>query len=68
MQDTKRLFRTLAIANFLLYLGFNVWRAVFNNFAVEELGVSAAQMGLLQSAREIPGLLGFLLGFLVLWF
>ena len=68
MQDTKRLFRTLAIANFLLYLGFNVWRAVFNNFAVEELGVSAAQMGLIQSAREIPGLLGFVLGFLVLWF
>ena len=68
MQDTKRLFRTLAIANFLLYLGFNVWRAVFNNFAVEELGVSAAQVGFVQSAREIPGLLGFVLGFLVLWF
>jgi predicted MFS family arabinose efflux permease len=66
MKDTKRLFRTLAVANLFLYLGFNVWRAVFNNFAVEELGVNAAQMGVIQSLREVPGLLGFMIGFLVL--
>ena len=64
--DTKRLFRTLVIANFFLYLGFNVWQAVFNNFAVEELGINAAQVGVVQSLREVPGLLGFVLGFLVL--
>jgi MFS family permease len=67
MKDTKRLFLILAVANFFLYLGFNVWQAVFNNFAVEELGVSATQIGLLQSLRELPGLMGFLLGFLALW-
>jgi len=67
MSDAKRLFRTLAIANFFLYLGFNVWQAVFNNFAVEELGVDASQMGLIQSLREVPGLMGFVLGFLALW-
>jgi predicted MFS family arabinose efflux permease len=66
MKDTKRLFRMLAVANLFLYLGFNVWRAVFNNFAVEELGVNAAQMGVIQSLREVPGLLGFVVGFLVL--
>jgi len=64
--DIKRLFRTLVIANFFLYLGFNVWQAVFNNFAVEELGINAAQVGVVQSLREVPGLLGFVLGFLVL--
>ena len=64
--DIKRLFRILVIANFFLYLGFNVWQAVFNNFAVEELGVNAAQVGVVQSLREVPGLLGFVLGFLVL--
>lgn len=61
-----RLFRVLVVANFFLYLGFNIWRAVFNNFAVEELGVRADQIGFIQSVREIPGLMGFILGFLVL--
>jgi MFS family permease len=68
MSDTRRLFRTLAIASFFLYLGFNVWRAVFNNFAVEEIGVSATQIGVIQALREVPGLLGFTLGFLALVF
>jgi MFS family permease len=67
MNDSKKLFRILAFSNFFLYLGFNVWRAVFNNFAVEELGVGASQMGVIQALREIPGLMGFLLGFLALW-
>jgi MFS family permease len=67
MKDTKSLFRTLAFANLFLYLGFNVWRAIFNNFAVEEIGVSASQIGLIQSIREVPGLMGFVLGFLALW-
>ena len=68
MKDTKQLFRTLAVANFFLYFGFNIWQAIFNNFAVEEIGVSAAQIGILQALRELPGLMGFVLGFLALWF
>jgi MFS family permease len=68
MNDSKRLFRTLAVANFFLFFGFNIWRAVFNNFAVEEIGVGADQIGIIQAVREIPGLLGFLLGFLAIWF
>lgn len=67
MNDTKRLFRTLAVANFFLFFGFNVWQAIFNNFAVEEIGVSATQIGLIQALRELPGLMGFVLGFLALW-
>jgi MFS family permease len=67
MQDLKRLFRILFVANFFLYLGFNIWQAVFNNFAVEEMGIRANQIGLIQSVRELPGLMGFLLGFLALW-
>jgi MFS family permease len=67
MKDTKSLFRTLVFANLFLYLGFNVWRAIFNNFAVEEIGVTASQIGLTQSIREVPGLLGFVIGFLALW-
>ncbi|MGD9049008.1 MAG: MFS transporter [Anaerolineae bacterium] len=67
MKQYKRLFITLAIATFFMSFGFNVWRAIFNNFAVEEIGVTATQIGLIQSLREVPGLLGFTLGFLVLW-
>jgi MFS family permease len=67
VKDTKRLFYILAVASFFLSFGFNVWRAVFNNFAVEEIGVNATQIGLIQSLREVPGLMGFVLGFLVLW-
>ena len=67
MKDSKQLFRTLVIANLFLYFGFNVWRALFNNFAVEEIGVTATQIGLIQSLREVPGLMGFLLGFVAIW-
>jgi MFS family permease len=68
MKDTKQLLRTLTLANFFLYFGFNIWSAIFNNFAVEEIGVSASQIGIIQSLREVPGLMGFVLGFLALWF
>jgi len=66
MDDSKHLFRVLVVANFSLYLGFEIWQGIFNNYAVEELGVRADQIGLIQSVREIPGLLGFVLAFLVL--
>ncbi|GAB4526088.1 MAG: MFS transporter [Anaerolineae bacterium] len=62
----RRLFITLAIANFLLFFGFSIWMAVFNNFAVEHIGVRPEQIGLIQSLREIPGLLGFTFAMLAL--
>jgi predicted MFS family arabinose efflux permease len=58
--------RTLLVSNFLLFLGFNLWRTLFNNFAVEELSIGPAQVGMIQSLREIPGLLGFAAGFLAM--
>jgi len=67
VKDSKKLFAILAVSNFFLFFGFSIWRAIFNNFAVEELGVRADQIGLIQAIREVPGLLGFGLGFLVLW-
>lgn len=49
----------IVVSNFLLSFGFGVWQALFNNFAVEELTLGATQVGLIQSIREVPGLLGF---------
>jgi predicted MFS family arabinose efflux permease len=56
----------IALNNLLMSAGFGIWQSVFNNFAVEELGFRADQIGLIQAIREIPGLLGFLVGVLAL--
>jgi predicted MFS family arabinose efflux permease len=56
----------IVASNFLLSFGFGVWQALFNNFAVEELTLGATQVGLIQSIREVPGLLGFGVGLLAL--
>lgn len=56
----------IVVSNLLLSFGFQLWRSLFNNFAVEELGVRADQIGLIQSIREVPGLMGFTVGLLAL--
>ena len=40
-------------------VGFSTWFALLNNFAVQRAHFSGAQIGMLQSIREIPGLLSF---------
>jgi MFS family permease len=67
MRRTRTALIVIAINNLLLYLGFSLWQSIFNNFAVEELGVRANQIGLIQAIREVPGLLGLLVGVLVLF-
>ncbi len=49
----------LMAMNFINFLGFAGWSALLNNFAREAVGFTGAEMGLLQSVREIPGLLSF---------
>jgi predicted MFS family arabinose efflux permease len=65
--DKRRTLTYLVVANFLLYFGFRIWQASINNFAVEDLGIGALDVGWMQSLREIPGLTGFLLGFLAIY-
>lgn len=65
--DKRRTLVYLILSNFLLYLGFRVWQTMINNFAVEEIGIGPAGIGWLQALREVPGLMGFLLGFLALF-
>lgn len=65
--DKRRTLIFLIFSNFLLYFGFQVWRTMINNFAVEEIGIGPASVGWLQALREVPGLMGFLLGFLALF-
>lgn len=42
-------------------IGYQGWTLLYTNFAVESAGLSAADNGLVQSLREVPGLLGFLI-------
>ena len=48
----------LAMA-FLMPFVFSVWMALLNNFVVEKAAFTGAEIGLLQSIREIPGFLAF---------
>lgn len=67
LKQNRRILVYLVVSNLMLYFGFNVWQAMFNNFAVEELGVGPGSMGWIQAIREVPGLVGFLVGLLALF-
>ena len=54
------------IGNFALMFGFSLWRNLFNNFAVEEIGVTATQIGIIHAIRELPGLMGFVVALIVM--
>jgi len=47
---------------------FGVWSALINNFAIEQAAFTGADMGALQSLREVPGFLSFTVIFLLLIF
>ena len=40
-------------------ISWAVWLNLLNNFAIEEINFTGAEMGILQSVREIPGFLAF---------
>ena len=67
-RQNKHLLFFLLAANLLQTFGHSVWRALFNNFAVEEIGMGADAIGWIQSVRELPGLLAFAVAFLALVF
>jgi predicted MFS family arabinose efflux permease len=67
LKENRRMLIYLVVSNFMLYFGFRVWQAMFNNFAVEEMGVGPGSIGWIQAVRELPGLMGFLVGLLALF-
>lgn len=66
-------FRTLSplalliTMNLAMTLSFATWQLLINNFAHQEVGFDGAQYGELQSLREIPGFLAFLVVYLLLF-
>ncbi len=47
-------------------LSFATWQALLNNFAIERAAFTGAEIGILQSLREVPGFLAFAVIFVLL--
>ncbi|MEW6412778.1 MAG: MFS transporter [Candidatus Zixiibacteriota bacterium] len=59
---------TVTLSAISVNIGFYAWRVMFNNFGVEVFGASPTEVGIIQAAREIPGLLAFGVGALAVYF
>ncbi|MEM7376612.1 MAG: MFS transporter [Pseudomonadota bacterium] len=51
--------RLLCLMAAAMPMAFSTWMVVINNFAVERAAFSGAEIGILQSLREVPGFLAF---------
>ena len=58
----------LAIASIVMSVTFAGWMAMLNNFVIEQAAFTGAEIGMLQSLREIPGFLAFTAIFVLLVF
>lgn len=59
--------RTLLILmSVVMPFTFSVWQVLLNNFAIEQANFSGAEIGILQSLREVPGFLAFTAVFILL--
>lgn len=60
------MYRYLIVMTAASTMGLQAWRTLFDNFAVRVAGLDGAQVGMIQSVREIPGLMTFLVVFVLL--
>lgn len=67
MIRNNEMFLFLMILTVGASLGFQGWRTLFNNFAVDEIGLNGFSIGGIQSFREVPGFLAFTVVFLLLF-
>ena len=61
------MYRYLIVLTIGSTVGLQAWRTLFNNFAVEMAGIDGAQVGIIQSIREIPGFLALLTVYFILF-
>jgi hypothetical protein len=60
------MYRYLLVLTVASAFGLQGWRTLFNNFAVEVVGLNGSQVGIIQSVREVPGFLALLTVYLLL--
>jgi hypothetical protein len=63
----KPMYRFLMVLTIFSTLGLQGWRTLFNNFAVEVVGLEGNHIGIIQSVREVPGFLALLVVFVLLF-
>lgn len=56
----------LLLLTIAITAGFQAWRTLFNNYAVDFVGINGFQVGIIQSVREVPGFLAMLVIYLLL--
>lgn len=56
-EQERRTFLFLFILTFVQIVSFQAWQTLYTNYIVEILNLNAAQNGIVQSFRELPGLL-----------
>ncbi|OCH23800.1 MFS transporter [Aliivibrio sp. 1S128] len=57
----------LILISIVVPIAFSAWSALLNNFVIEKAAFTGADIGLLQSVREIPGFLAFTAVFVLLF-
>ncbi|MBN1212568.1 MAG: MFS transporter [candidate division Zixibacteria bacterium] len=60
------MYRFLMLLTISSAVGLHAWRTLFDNFAVNVVGLEGQHIGIIQSVREIPGFLVFLVVFVML--
>lgn len=63
--DNTRMYLFLLVLTVAVFTGFQGWRTLFNNFAVEEAFIQGHEIGIIQSVREVPGFLALLVIYLL---
>ncbi|MBA5761408.1 MFS transporter [Vibrio sp. 404] len=57
----------LIVISIIVPIAFSSWMALLNNFVIEKANFDGADIGLLQSVREIPGFLAFTVIFVLMF-
>ena len=64
--ENRKMYIYLIVFTICATAGLQAWRTLFDNFAVTVIGLEGRHIGVIQSVREIPGLLTFLVIYLLL--
>jgi len=69
LEQTKKnpMYLFLIVLTISSAMGLQAWQTLFNNFAVEVAGLTGRHIGMIQSVREIPGLLALLAVFVIMF-
>ncbi len=62
----KKMYLFLMVLTITATAGLQVWRTLFDNFAVNVIGLEGQHIGVIQSIREIPGFLALLVVYVML--